>query len=310
MMSATPLVIHVGYPKTATSTLQIRVFPHHPEIDYLGKFIPSHRYRDENTYPQIDALLHSSELRPPNLGPLRKYVEEVRLQSDRNVVLISSEAFIHPTAIDIATVASRVREAFGSCRILITIREQISSILSFYWMHGRHGQFLSIAGLDAGKRLVFPLSFSEWFALQMNAEDKNYIATLKYGDVVARYVELFGRENVCVLTFETLLASPGLYAENLGDALGVSSEIVGELMGVARENPSDQRMTPWGRDDVGDGKLKLGGRFGFFTRLFGREIAGEFGKREIDFLRGYYAPSNRRLVAEYGISIDELGYVV
>lgn len=309
-MKQSSFVIHAGYPKTATSTFQTRVFPHHPEIEYLGKFIPSHRYRDEETYHQIDALLHRSGLRPPDVGPLREYIEGIRLHTNRKVVLISSEAFIHPTTIDIATVACRMKAAFGECRILITIREQISSILSFYWMHGRHGQFLSIAGLDAGKQLKFPLSFSEWFAIQMNAEDKNYIATLKYGDVIAYYIELFGRENVSVLTFETLLHSPNLYAENLGEALGVDARLVRELMGEARENPSDQKMSPWHQKDIERSGMSRGGQFGLLKKMRRHGQEALMGAGEFEFLRGYYAPSNRRLVTEYGVPVDELGYVV
>ena len=57
-----PLVIHVGYPKTATTTFQQHVFPHHPEIEYLGKFIPSFRYVDESMYGLVDELLHRSAI--------------------------------------------------------------------------------------------------------------------------------------------------------------------------------------------------------------------------------------------------------
>jgi hypothetical protein len=286
-MTAAPLLIHVGYPKTATTTFQVHVFPHHPEIDYLGKFLPSHRYREEETYHQIDDLLHRSELRAPDLGPLREYIQSARLQSSRKVVLISSESFIHPAASDLARVAARLKDAVGDGKILITIREQIGSILSFYWMHGRHGEYLSIGAREISERLVFPLSFSEWIKVQMNAPDRNYLATLKYDEVIDCYAKIFGKRNISVLMFETLMNAPDLYAYQIGNALGVDVEIIKKLMTGGRENPSEDRAAPWTRQD-----------------------AAALDEDVIVSLRDYYRVGNKRLIVNHKLPVGTLGYAV
>lgn len=308
-MTSVPIVIHVGYPKTATTTFQVHVFPKHPEIDYLGKFIPSHGYREPGVYDQIDALLHRSALRPPDMRPLQKYIEAVRQQSDRKVVLISSEAFVHPTAIDIATVAERLKEAVGDGRILITIREQISAILSFYWMHGRYGQFLSFGARDSAKQLIFPLSFLEWVEVQMSVPDKNYLATLRYDEVINCYATLFGKENISVLLFETLLGTSDAYARQLGDILGVNGRTIKELIANGHENRSQNRTDPWGLGDV-ERKHGKEGRFGLPWRRNGAPKLSAAETEKISDLREYYKLGNRRLISEYAIPIDGFEYAL
>lgn len=307
-MRSVPIVVHVGYPKTATTTFQVHVFPNHPEIDYLGKFIPSHDYRGQGVYDQIDALLHRSALHPPDLTFLQRYLEAARQQSNRKVVLVSSEAFVHPTVIDIAMVAERLKEAVGDGRILITIREQIGAILSFYWMHGRHGQFLSFGARDSSKRSAFPLSFSEWIEAQLIVPDKNYLATLRYDEVLDCYVKFFGKENISVLLFETLLRTPDAYARQLGGILGVDTQIINDLMAGSHENASGNSENQWGIDDVGK-KQKDSFLVRHWRRNNERKLsASEIG--QISDLREYYKLGNRRLISEYAMQVDNFGYAL
>src|SRR3546814_16927430 len=155
-----PLVIHACYPKTATTTFQTHVFPAHPEIEYLGKFIPSFRYVDDRLRLDIASILHQDRLRFRGATELRDLVRKIRAETTRNCVLISSESFIHPSAVDLALVADRAEEVFRPCKVLITIREQISAIKSFYRMHGRFGQYLTIGPKPADELIEYPLSFS------------------------------------------------------------------------------------------------------------------------------------------------------
>ena len=46
----TNLYLHIGYPKTATTTLQKHVFQHHLDINYLGIKGVGREGVDEHTY--------------------------------------------------------------------------------------------------------------------------------------------------------------------------------------------------------------------------------------------------------------------
>jgi hypothetical protein len=310
-----PLVVHVGYPKTATTTFQQHVFPYHPEIEYLGKFIPSFRYADDRLYGLIDELLHRSRVHSLGTDVLRSRVGDVRARSSRTCALISSESFIHPSVIDIATVADRLHAAFHPCRILITIREQISAILSFYWMHGRYGQYLTIGPKDSTEPVRYPIPFSDWVRFQNSAADRNYLGTLCYDAIVGYYMEKFGSDNVRVLLYENFKDDPDGYAQDLGSVLGVDVLMLRTLMGGKHEHQSKGRPTPWegGHANAIAGDVGRRGLFGKLGRLFETQTidtADSPAEKEIAELRETYREGNRKLAKMLSMPIAEYGYAV
>ena len=305
----TPLVVHVGYPKTATTTFQQDVFPAHPEIDYLGKHIPSFRYRHEDTYHQIDALLCSNGLHRPDLTPLRRYVEQVRRESRRKVVLLSSESFIHPMAIDPAVVAERVHEAFAPCRIWITIREQLALLLSFYWMHGRFGQYLSLAGLYEGERLEMPFSFPRWIELQRRAPDRNLIGLLRYDEVIGQYRKLFGPDQVHVLAYERLVDEPEAFSDDVSGLLGVDPAVTRRLGEGKWRNTASGRRAPWASADAAQ-VVARNGMAGVFDRFRNDRQQRDAMAAVIASLGDDYRPANQRTIEMTGLPLGALGYAV
>ncbi len=233
----TELFVHVGYPKTATTTFQKHVFPNHPEIDYLGKFIPGHRYRDERLYPAIDRLMTVDESRYEGVVSLREMIDACREQCSKQVMLISSEAFVHVTAVDLGLVAQRVKAAFGPCKIIITIREQLDIIRSWYGMHGRFGQYLFISKSET-ERVSLPLSVDEWLRYVSRAYDKNFLATLHYNEIISFYVRLFGKENVGVFLYEEFTQDRVSYLKRICDFLGVDHVTALQLVDGRHELPN------------------------------------------------------------------------
>jgi hypothetical protein len=313
--SEAPLVIHVGYPKTATTTFQQHVFPHHPEIDYLGKFIPSFRYVEESLYGLIDELLHRSAIGFGGTGELQATVARLRQGTARRCVLLSSESFIHPSVIDVAAVADRLHGAFNPCKILITIREQVSAILSFYWMHGRYGQYLTIGPKTEADRIAYPIPFAAWLRFQKSAIDRNYLGTLHYDAVIGRYVEKFGAGNVCVLLYEAIKEDPDGYARDLGAYLGVDAARLRRLMADKHELKSKERAEPW-RNGHGSALEAAAQKPRLFHKLraafrpqkvlpprlsIDEEIAG---------LREMYRAGNARLARERSLPLERFGYSV
>lgn len=57
-MKKEPIIIHVGLPKTATTTLQMRVFPKHEELYSLG----GSEYRNEAIRHAIGAITKQDRL--------------------------------------------------------------------------------------------------------------------------------------------------------------------------------------------------------------------------------------------------------
>jgi hypothetical protein len=313
--SNVPLVVHVGYPKTATTTFQQHVFPHHPEIEYLGKLIPSFRYADDRLYGLIDELLHRSTINFRGTTQLRTIIRHLCTQTDRKCVLLSSESFIHPSVIDIGTVADRLHEALGPCKVLITIREQISAILSFYWMHGRYGQYLTIGSKEETDCISYPISFSDWLRFQKSVADRNYLGTLHYDAVVRHYVGKFGANNVRVLLYEALKSDPDGYARDLGAFLGVDVPTLRGLMVGKHELRSKERREPWDKQHADvlapapERPRFLAALVKLFNPRSGKPPRASV-EEEIAALRAAFRTGNANLAREQSLPLERFGYSV
>jgi hypothetical protein len=283
--STPPLVIHAGYPKTATSTFQRHVFPHHPDIHYLGKDFPSFRFVDERLYDLIDELFHASTINFGGPDALRVIFDEITSQSQSKCILLSTESLIHPAAFDAGIVASRIMDAFGECKILLTIREQISSILSFYFTHGQFGQYLYIDAKDEDDNISYPISFQSWINWQKKCPDRNYIGLMDYNSVIRHYVSVFGRDNVCVLLYEQFRDDPDGYARDMAAFLGIDAPSLRELMMDRHENPSPGRAAPWRGEDAGSDEI-------------------------ISELRHSYRVGNAQLAREWPLPLEAFGYTL
>jgi hypothetical protein len=304
----TPFVLHVGYPKTGTTTFQVNVFPHHPEIDYIGKFIPSHQFRGDTLSLGLDVLLQHPTWRMPDLAPLKQEVQKIRLNSEKKVILLSSEAFIHPIATDIATVSYRLRDVFHPCKIWITIREQTSLLMSFYWMHGRYGNFITINTIPENMNVSFPISFEKWITIQKFSYEKSLISLLRYDSIIQHYRAVFGKDNVHVMLYEDLKENPMTFCDHMSAFLGVNGETTRSLAAGKHENASRGRSTPW---KPGDRVESTKSRWlKALARVTSRTDASGNDEKMLANLRDDYRPSNRWLVNELGLPLARHNYPV
>jgi len=298
------LVLHVGYPKTATTTFQQHVFPRHPDIDYLGKFIPSYGYVDDILGRGFDDLMHRSSLRYDGGQALASFLDKRLIESSGKCVLVSSESFVHPSAVDLQLVAERIFKICRSCKIVITIREQASAIKSFYGMHGRYGQYLTIGPKEERDVIRYPIPFTQWLQFQRSAEDQNYLGTLNYDAVIGCYMNIFGVDNVGVFLYEQFAQNPDDYAEALGGFLGVDRGVLKTLMHGKREwqSPSTALQTE-GKSVVYKLRAKWRGAKANNESLSQME-------QQMGLLRERYREGNARLQRDHLLPLSQYGYCV
>jgi hypothetical protein len=235
------LVLHLGYPKTATTTFQQHLFPNHPEIEYVGKFIPNHKYKEPELFDLIDCLYRERNPENQKLIKLKNYIEKQKILFSKKTILISSESFMHPTAYDVKLIIERIKQVFFPCRVWVTFRDQLSLLKSFYLMHGQFGQYLYIDGLYDGEKLKFPLKFNDWIKIQKRAPDKNLIGIIKYYEVAKKILEVFDRENALFTFYEDLVKDPQCYVNNVSDFLKIDKNIAFSLISKKTENKSKER---------------------------------------------------------------------
>ena len=311
------LFIHVGYPKTATTTFQKHVFPKHPDIDYLGKFIPSFRFCEEKLYPEIEKLMTTDSSQYVKSEVLQEVVERYRMQSAGKILLLSSESFIHVTAIDLGLVAQRIKDTFSPCKIIITIREQRDIIKSFYGMHGRFGQYLFLCK-DEMEKVRIPLSMEDWLTYSIRAYDKSFLSILHYYETIECYCHLFGRENVGVFLFEEFVEDRDTYMKKFCEFLNIDFSMTMRLVEGKHEHPNLSRaelfyyrvmakVLPKFRFEfatMNRSKLKLG--FLGNPRKVTSRISAEWEKK----LEMLYQEGNRKLISHFGLPVDLFNYLL
>lgn len=309
------LFVHLGYPKTATTTFQQHVFPNLPGLLYLGKLIPSFRYTDPTLYPLINELMTADSVSYGGVSALRDALAPHRTAAAGRPLLISSESFLHVSATDPGVVSARVQAAFNPCKVIITIREQRSLLRSFYGLHGRFGQYLFVTKPE-GEPLPLPLPISRWLDLCFRSPFRNLPALLYYDLIVDHYRRLLGPNNVGVFLFEELKQAPQSFTQRLAEFIGVDP---GTMTGLLRGHHE--------HSGIASGEL-LWWRI---NRRFGRRTQGDTIERRItsplarwlsrsrpvtdampadwdDRLAGLYGPGNRRLAELLELPLGKFGY--
>ena len=226
--------MHVGPPKTGTTTLQLQLFARHGEIAFLGLF--GHFHKDLRIESLVQAIRAEPDESFDAAACGRLYNEAVApALGGGKAVVLSDERLTSRTrregsrietlvAVDQDLVATRLRRLFQGWRILLTVRAKPALLWSWY-LH------------DCRNAILRP---DDWLAEHLGRGDAGRLSGLKYFTMAERYARLFGRENLIILPFEELVADRARYAQKIAGALGVDAK---EAVGLLTERPENVRVS-------------------------------------------------------------------
>lgn len=197
------LFVHLGLHKTATTYLQVDVFPYLRDMHYINgndrELLPWKR----RMYMQDPLVFDVARARNEILG---------RLGGDRN--LLSTEALSgSPMSqyLDRDLILQKLKAMFPDARIILGIRAQQDIIWSLYKNYVRKGgtcrldQMLDPYGTDLGRDFID-------------------LDTYRYGPYLDRISNLFGPDNLHVIVFEHLTTDREGLLRRLLDFLGVECD--------------------------------------------------------------------------------------
>lgn len=323
-MAATPYLVHIGLPKTGTSSLQAGLFATHPQIRYLGK-----PWWDETAgldaslaaHRLVDSLWQEDTFAFDWDVARRRFDTGIAPRAEgKTCVLISEEGLSAALAADRWVTARRLRAFFGEARILITVRNQLDALHSLYrWFHTR--------GLVDG-------SADRWIARcraydDYRGEIADYpLRQYRYAALYACYRDLFGAGRVLVLPFEWMIREPERFAHEFARFAGVDP---GTTLACLRDQPHENR-SPGMLGAAYQRALKRGRRLTRRTirssldlktqlrfdsginRAINRALDAVdrphrgFGAATLGFLRDYYGPDNLSFAEAAGLDVAALGY--
>ena len=237
-------VVHIGMPKTATKTLQWRIFAQHSEIYYLGRydgapFRGKHRQykacRDETVFRIMNEIAYRG-FRRPKIRKCRELLGEYLAEQNQNglVPVWSWESYSTDSRRKRQYRARNLKQVFKVAKILITIRHPVKLLESAFLQQLKRD---NIGGRYWPGRGIFYSSIDDWVKRDFLGDVSDH---LDYPETTRIYVEQFGRENVCVLVFEDLLQDKIGFYQHLCDFMGIDSQ---EALSLVAGNVDNSRWT-------------------------------------------------------------------
>jgi len=198
------MIIHLGYHKTATTWLQQRYFPHHPQLDFIGQH--------EELAPLIISP-HGFDFDPDKAKQFfNPKIEQARQK--KLIPVISGERLSgnpHSGGYDSKEIADRLKQVFPNAKILIMIRHQPDAILSNY------KQYIRMGGIGTLKEYLFPPQDGRIPLFRLE--------NLKYHKLAEYYAQLYGRENIKIMLYEYFRATPPAFLEELASFLDIDPNV-------------------------------------------------------------------------------------
>ena len=329
-MKQKDIYIHIGYPKTGTTTLQNYLFPEHSQIDYVRSkgsnfsFITDVFYSRENAFKKKKT-------------EIKKELEAYSKSCKTNKIVYSEESFtsfsmffrfepipyiytLEPNSIARKLGCAFIdTNVFNSSKVILTIRRQDELLKSMY------AQVYNLAF----KRFSHTNSFQKFLKYAFSENSDGFILdAINYNDSVLEYEKIFGNGNVCVLVYEEFKLNPKNYIKKLASFIGVDEQ---EAMNLIENKHDNKRSSESGyMSDERNlkelinyyknkllGKRQLGIKARWLHRLLesvyvpGRKLIDiSFDEGQIKYLNEMFAEGNQSLSDRHQLDLCKYGYFI
>lgn len=305
------IVIHIGFPKTATTTLQ-RVFMGYARCAYLGKGL-----RD-TMLPSLSldiagAVLFTDTRRFKQKAPeLREKIAESA--SATPCLMLSDEAFSFAehmeignhwrcnTITDHEVIADRLAQLCPKARVLMSTRNQLSFLQSYF--------------RQRVKRNTMKDDFETFVAGTLAATPyRSILHALLYDEALEAYESQFGADRVMLSAYESYQCDFGSYLASVARFCELDPENLKKTWGGIhankakshRERPTVRKL----RSLIPRPLKKImpkGIRSGL-TRAFALPpVPTTFSGAQEKAIADFFAPSNAALAQRTGFDLDRWGY--
>ncbi len=221
-------VIHIGLPKTATTTLQSRLFSAHSEVFYLGRFEGAYfqgkyrqfdQYRDKSVQALMLQIAHG-DVYNPDFTKCRKLFDQIIEPALKKNLLpvLSWESYSTDILAKRRVRARNLKRVFGEARIIITLRNPITLLESAYFQQLKRDNVGSRAKRGS---LPYYRLIDDWLNDNYGGE---ILPHLQYVETIQTYINQFGIKNVHVFLFEDLISDHDRFFQQICDVMGISAE--------------------------------------------------------------------------------------
>lgn len=297
------ILLHVGVAKSGTTSLQENLFAKLDDCACVGR--PNHLNAAYRGFHRAMTTAEDGEV----AGLVAGFAEQVRTAPRRTVILSDETLVAQVNSIP----ARRLAECFPDAHILITVRNQITSIPSFYTSHGRHAKGTAYA------HKVTYVTFEEFTAFFRRGPETDFALSLKYHRLAETYRRYFS--NVTVLAFEEMIKDDVAFMTKLGAVLGRDPQTLlsiwraGETMNAGDSGRLHGYLRLRQRIPVSSLRklVPIPAAWAAAIERFlrrGRTHKVELTEVDKAFVRSVYGPENARLQNDFNVSLEGWGYPV
>ncbi len=217
------LYVHIGFPRTATKTLQLRLFKKHNGLNYLGRY-PD---RDPSHNVTISKILNYDEDEfLKNFDILSREIKNLPLSLNK-ANLISDEFFVLKDLLyQKISIKASIQRLNKLCKlnninlkIIYSVRNQTDIIRSLFTV-----TFYSSLKTDCEKII------SAMNGLKTDTYTLNFLKGFDYNQLHITLSEIVGSNNLSVIFFENSLITKGQYFKEISDLLSLSNSETFKLL--------------------------------------------------------------------------------
>jgi len=219
------LLIHVGYPKTATTTIQDSLFANLNEagkINYFGKASYSSNAYFKQAVRLVNSISYNQNFKVDDLKISSKKLNVISLE-EFTIPVYSREIRTGRKIVDSFEYSQRLASLFknvvDSIEIMVTVRNQKDLIYSYYV------QVYDLFINDKCNNTPTKFIFEEGKILR-----KERFKNFYFLDLLKKYEESFGKENIHILLFEDLKNDSKFFCDQLSQIINVESSLVETLL--------------------------------------------------------------------------------
>jgi len=230
-------ILHLGLPKTATTSLQKNVFPHLPGVKLSVRETNGPAVALQNVRYVAADVAKLGQDESWYLTKLRQRFEmSSGDESQFHTMVVSNESVIGPHPDGHAAIIQRVKAICADARVLLVLREPMDFLKSMY----RQELENYVSRICSGIQAPVPIrDFNSFVTQALAGGVKNHLAYLHHKEIVDSLYSNFGKPNVLILDYSLLMDSESKFLSEILGFVGVTCD---RVIALGRENSSTGKL--------------------------------------------------------------------